>query len=193
MSRQEALLISGVDNLSSRDVVEYVERVAGVRCRIEWVDDSSVVCVFAGEPEALAARELLAPGSDGVVPAATVPYGGDVELVVRVALESDRKRKNAREFSRYYLLNGEPERVREKLGELFPAKVDEANGYLGFQAPLRSRNLPVKHHDELFPDHPFWDEVEEQRAAQGDLRFAAAKADRVSDSRLVAREDVEMA
>lgn len=36
-----------------------------------------------------------------------------IELLIRQAFQSDKKVKNAREYSRYYLIHGEPERIRQ--------------------------------------------------------------------------------
>ena len=35
-----------------------------------------------------------------------------IELIIRQSFQSDRKVKNAREYSRYYLIHGEPERTK---------------------------------------------------------------------------------
>ncbi|ODQ80033.1 hypothetical protein BABINDRAFT_8212 [Babjeviella inositovora NRRL Y-12698] len=144
--RPEALLLSGVNNLSTRDIQAYVrshlsEADLDMTFKIEWVDDASIVLAFKSEETALTALYKLSETDLQVEMEAETLVGKKCKpfvknlfaampaqdedamatdespgvLTVRRAMDSDKKVKNAKEYSRYYLLNGEPN-YRERQG-----------------------------------------------------------------------------
>ncbi|KAK9355918.1 hypothetical protein V1523DRAFT_403887 [Lipomyces doorenjongii] len=122
--RLEAVLLYGVDQMSTDDVKSYASHYfPQVAPNIEWIDDSSVLFVFDSEDTAKQALEAFTseaeyydqpPEGAALRNAKVHPLNGKYALKVRVALQSDRKTKWSRERSKYYLFHGDP---REQLYE----------------------------------------------------------------------------
>ncbi|KAK9376295.1 uncharacterized protein V1513DRAFT_439906 [Lipomyces chichibuensis] len=122
--RLEAVLLYGVDQMSTDDVKSYASHYfPQITPNIEWIDDSSVLFVFDSEDTAKQALEAFTseaeyydqpPEGTALRNAKVHPQNGKYALKVRVALQSDRKTKWSRERSKYYLFHGDP---REQLYE----------------------------------------------------------------------------
>lgn len=93
--------------------------------RVEWIDDSSANLLFSSEDtthdafKALATMEIADPTALAVgetISAKTLDGRPEITLVVRFALESDKKQAGAAARSRYYLLHPEhdPEERRRR-------------------------------------------------------------------------------
>ena len=103
--------VRGVDELSTRDVENFANEHFSddLFKKVEWVNDSSVNLVY--DTDAAAAEALTAFSADERSdpleerPAKRLTTHPDVELLVRRAVESDVKVKNASTYSRYYLDN----------------------------------------------------------------------------------------
>ncbi|KAK9464655.1 hypothetical protein V1512DRAFT_293179 [Lipomyces arxii] len=117
--RPNAVLLSGVDHMSTTDVKLYAVTyfTEGNPPDVEWVDDTSVVLVYPTRAMATAALNAFTseaefydstPSEFGIRNAKVHPKNGKHALKVRHALDSDRKMKHSREQSRYYLLYGDP-------------------------------------------------------------------------------------
>ncbi|KAK9325806.1 hypothetical protein V1517DRAFT_313553 [Lipomyces orientalis] len=116
--RPEAVLLYGVDHLSTADVKSYASHYfPPITPEIEWVDDSSVLFVFDSESTAKKALDAFTseaeyydqpPEAAALRSAKVHPQNGKFPLKVRVALQNDRKTKRSRERSKYYLFHGDP-------------------------------------------------------------------------------------
>lgn len=119
------LHLRGVDTLHTDDIKAYVKAHHGHVDRVEWIDDTSANLLFSSDavtrdafkglttvdiadPTALAIGETL--------PAKAVEGKPEISLLVRFALESDKKQAGAASRSRYYLLHPEhdPEERRRR-------------------------------------------------------------------------------
>lgn len=137
--RSEAVYIRGVDNLSSREIKKYLDHylkdtVASADQRIntfhlEWIDDSSVNVVCEDQQAGSRALIILSEDYDDSMSTTTerpgktfyfedseVPQGEEenFKFFLRASLKQDKKEKNAKEKSRYYLLHGEPDRRAQR-------------------------------------------------------------------------------
>ena len=131
------LFFKGVDDLSTRDVKLYIdsyikpderfnnrEEYAKFDYKLQWINDTSINAIFVSEEGAMDALKILStvpveeisnsverpsqPFSDAVKEQIKKDTEG-VQLYVRQAVNGDKKVKGARNYSRYYLLHGEPE------------------------------------------------------------------------------------
>lgn len=141
--RPDTLYLEGVDELNTKGIKEYVDsyvrpnysfstrdEYAKVNYKLEWVNDSGINIVFiSGEDAPEGAQEALRLLSanevdvDSINPLEERPaqpitkQDGDIlNLTIRQAKYADRKVKNARIYSRYYLLHGEPDRAERLPG-----------------------------------------------------------------------------
>ncbi|ORX60366.1 hypothetical protein DM01DRAFT_1404648 [Hesseltinella vesiculosa] len=129
-ARPEAILLHGVDDMSTAEIKVYCQSTA--LSKVEWVDDSSCVLVFTNTDEAMQAALLLLQEptswpSSTLLPSKPferpVPDNGDQpaqeenplmppvkpvikSLSIRSAKLTDVKTKGSRERSRYYLFHG---------------------------------------------------------------------------------------
>ncbi|KAK9487248.1 hypothetical protein V1527DRAFT_495105 [Lipomyces starkeyi] len=143
--RSEAVLLHGVDQMSTDDVKSYASHYfPQITPNIEWIDDSSVLFVFDGEDTARQALEAFTseaeyydqpPEGTALRNAKVHPLNGKYALKVRVALQSDRKTKWSRERSKYYLFHGDP---RE---QLYDKRQQETRS----RRPRRRSSSPEKH------------------------------------------------
>ncbi|RPA86382.1 hypothetical protein BJ508DRAFT_411106 [Ascobolus immersus RN42] len=124
----EKIYVHGVDEMSTEQVENWaykalkeVEQIGKIK-KVEWIDDSSCNLVFETATEATLALDALAEGeitpeqkSDPRAMRAAIRSEShpDSRLSIRVARESDRKIKGARERSRYYLFNPEADRIEQ--------------------------------------------------------------------------------
>ncbi|ROT40109.1 hypothetical protein SODALDRAFT_293871 [Sodiomyces alkalinus F11] len=105
--------IRGVDTLSSDDVITFVKEHCGPVSRIEWIDDSSANLVFPSKHEARDAFLSLSEASPDMeklaafetIPAKAMSSKPNVQIHIRFALTSDKKRPGASARSRYYLFH----------------------------------------------------------------------------------------
>lgn len=131
------LFFKGVDDLSTRDVKLYIdsyikpderfnnrEEYAKFDYKLQWINDTSINAIFVSDEGALEALKILStvpveeisnsverpsqPFSDAVKEQIKKDTEG-VQLYVRQSLNGDKKVKGARNYSRYYLLHGEPD------------------------------------------------------------------------------------
>lgn len=159
--REEALLLRGVDDMATRDIKRYVDNhikpgytfatrddFAHLGFQTEWVDDTRVNLIFETPEAATEALNhlVLEPAIEGNEELECKPCENGSVLYVRKSLDSDRKVKNASQYSRYYLLNGEPTRAaRNKYRERDSIK---AEGH----TDLITGEISVEHEDDLFKD-----------------------------------------
>ncbi|KAH8174282.1 nuclear cap-binding protein subunit 3 domain-containing protein [Sarocladium implicatum] len=120
--------IRGVDALHTDDIKAYVKAHHGPVDRVEWIDDTSANLLFSSEAitrdafRALSTVEIADPTALAIgetLPAKAVDGKPEVSLLVRFALESDKKEAGAASRSRYYLLHPEhdPEERRRRQQE----------------------------------------------------------------------------
>lgn len=190
--REDALCLVGVDNLSSSQLKKYLDfylkdNVAIVEQRIngyhlEWVNDSTVVIVFADAESCSKSLVLLSESYDDTINLASTelrkaktfdfsgglskttdqdtnePESSSLELLLRKAFNADKKLKNAKDFSRYYLLNGEPDYSdryhRNDTGSTFSSSRKRRGGYKGSSRVAKQDLFPNKLREkrELFPE-----------------------------------------
>ncbi|GMM33742.1 hypothetical protein DASC09_010670 [Saccharomycopsis crataegensis] len=140
--RHEAMFLRfTLDALSTHDIKRYLDHhlkdaVASVdqrinRFTIEWINDTSICVVFDDAESCSKALAMLTNDYDDVTrfdstterKAKTYFFGEQPketgeeqkqqnEIYIREAYQTDKKEKNAKDKSRYYLLYGEPERSR---------------------------------------------------------------------------------
>ncbi|EEY23217.1 conserved hypothetical protein [Verticillium alfalfae VaMs.102] len=140
--------IRGLDTLSTEDVKTFVEDHFGRVNKIEWINDESANLVFQSEDaardalRALSAQpEAAAQTSAGeTVPAKDIPSKPEVNLQIRIALQSDKKAPGAATRSRYYLFHPDqdPEERRRREGRR-RYRERENNGYRGRDSYARDR------------------------------------------------------
>ncbi|KAK9456975.1 hypothetical protein V1511DRAFT_495830 [Dipodascopsis uninucleata] len=123
-SRPEAVYLNGVDEMSSADVKSYARiHFPDADAILEWVDDSSVLCIY-DNPE-IANKALLAFTNVNALyegeldmsalrSAKEFPDHDKIVLKTRIAFQTDKKVKGARERSRYYLFHGDPREDEER-------------------------------------------------------------------------------
>lgn len=159
--RPEAIHIEGVDDMSTADVQQFVKNYLGKEFfKIEWINDTSLNVVFRIPEKAEQALTALTP-EDLPVPmelttsrgTKEVPGKPDTKLSVRMAIDSDKKERNARSKSKYYLMHGEPSFQDERY------RVHDPNMNAGPQEQTEQtvaqeyRFRPVAtEEDELFPE-----------------------------------------
>ncbi|KAG7833063.1 hypothetical protein KL943_004511 [Ogataea angusta] len=136
--RPGSLLLSGVDELDTRAIKLYIdsflkpdlkfenrEEYARFNYTLEWVNDKKINIVFEQPDAALEALSLLSEVSDGLSPEqergvmeyiSNDPGFNDqnVRLSIRQSYWGDRKVKGAKNYSRYYLIHGEPEPTQRR-------------------------------------------------------------------------------
>lgn len=109
--------IRGLDELTTEDIRSFaLEQFTIPPERVEWIDDTSANLVFSAPSTASdALRRLTSPEADLPIdlsevdlrPATSASSHPHVNLQVRIALVTDRKRARAHETSRFYLLHPE--------------------------------------------------------------------------------------
>ncbi|VEU22024.1 DEKNAAC103002 [Brettanomyces naardenensis] len=147
------------------------EKYAKFNYKLEWVNDDSINIVFlAGEdaPEGAqtalrlltdesadietleptaerTARPYLKEATNEEATATIAPQPEHIDLTIRQSFYGDRKVKNARIYSRYYLLHGEPDRT-----ERAPAARDRMRGKsFGYHDYSRDLITGEEHEPEL--------------------------------------------
>lgn len=124
----EKIHIRGLDDMHTNDILGFVNgSLPGADAHVQWVDDTSANIVF--KTKELAREAILSlvqePTSSEAINAAPFEFRTAKALAsrpssiltIRVAQAGDRKRKNAREASRYYLMHPEEdptERMRRE-------------------------------------------------------------------------------
>ncbi|KAH3673751.1 hypothetical protein WICMUC_003494 [Wickerhamomyces mucosus] len=116
LTRHNAIHLRGVDNLSTKNIKDYLNRHISERnVKIEWINDQSLNLIFDGNEEAKESLLLLTKTSDDqdldeTIERTAIDYDEshkDIELTLRIANITDKKVKNASTYSRYYLFNPE--------------------------------------------------------------------------------------
>lgn len=140
--------IRGLDTLSTEDVKAFVEDHFGRVNKVEWIDDESANLVFQSEDAAQDALRALSAQSEAAaqasagetVPAKDIPSKPEVNLQIRIALQSDKKAPGAATRSRYYLFHPDqdPEERRRREGRRRYRERDD-NGYRGRDSYARGR------------------------------------------------------
>ncbi|KFY43585.1 hypothetical protein V494_01910, partial [Pseudogymnoascus sp. VKM F-4513 (FW-928)] len=111
--------LRGLDDLTTKDIKSFVEEYSAGQPyeRVEWIDDTSANILYSSPEAASAALQTFVateqlPASHStldMLPAKPFPNFPNTRLMVRLAVESDKKQPGARERSRFYLLNPEHE------------------------------------------------------------------------------------
>uniref|UniRef100_A0A060T994 ARAD1C36190p n=1 Tax=Blastobotrys adeninivorans TaxID=409370 RepID=A0A060T994_BLAAD len=119
LPRLEAVHLKGVDEMSTKNVNDYVTHyVPDHPFSIEWVNDESVNLVFDSEASAQHALNNLTSeavyyetdsiANDQIRQAKVYADQPSTKLRVRIAFDSDKKAKRAANQSRYYQKHGRP-------------------------------------------------------------------------------------
>ncbi len=117
--------IRGIDDFSTDDVRNFaIDYFPTPPTFVQWIDDSSANLVYTSNDIALQALEALCavtPTKSDIINNPlqlrdTKPRAGS-HLQVRRAIASDKKRRNAKEASRYYLLHPEADPVERMRAE----------------------------------------------------------------------------
>ncbi|KAL0083937.1 hypothetical protein J3Q64DRAFT_1737466 [Phycomyces blakesleeanus] len=124
-TRQEAIFLQGVDEMSTEDIWEYCSGLP--LSKVEWIDDSHCNLVFSSEEEAIkAAHDLVSfPLAEDETLSTTrlrkakiytrSKDGENFEsLQIRCATMDDIKIQGAGNYSRYYLLHGTDSSIRRQ-------------------------------------------------------------------------------
>ncbi|KFY18832.1 hypothetical protein V493_08317 [Pseudogymnoascus sp. VKM F-4281 (FW-2241)] len=111
--------LRGLDDLTTKDIKAFAtEYSAGEPLeRVEWIDDTSANIIYQSPEAASAALQAFvatdqfpaAHSTLDMLPAKPFPNFPNTRLMVRLAVEGDKKQPGARERSRFYLLNPEHE------------------------------------------------------------------------------------
>ncbi|OBT62662.1 hypothetical protein VE03_07484 [Pseudogymnoascus sp. 23342-1-I1] len=111
--------LRGLDDLTTKDIKSFVEEYSSGQPleRIEWIDDTSANIIYSSPEAASAALQTFiatdqlpaAHSTLDMLPAKPFPNFPNTRLLVRLAVEGDKKKPGARERSRFYLLNPEHE------------------------------------------------------------------------------------
>ncbi|KFY84251.1 hypothetical protein V500_09465 [Pseudogymnoascus sp. VKM F-4518 (FW-2643)] len=111
--------LRGLDDLTTKDIKSFAEEYSAGQPleRVEWIDDTSANIIYSSPEAASAALEAfvatdLLPAAYStldMLPAKPFPNFPNTRLLIRLAVEGDKKKPGARERSRFYLLNPEHE------------------------------------------------------------------------------------
>lgn len=111
--------LRGLDDLTTKDIKAFAEEYSASQPleRVEWIDDTSANIVYSSPEAASAALQAFvvidqlpaAHSALDMLPAKPFPNFPNTRLMVRLAVEGDKKQPGARERSRFYLLNPEYE------------------------------------------------------------------------------------
>lgn len=116
LPRPSALFLHGVDDMSTDDIMAYVN--TPLVTKVEWINDSSCNLVCATPDDALAVASALLPMPQELDHRTLVPVKPFIKtidnddqnitnaLFVRISTDEDVKERGARERSRYYMLYG---------------------------------------------------------------------------------------
>jgi hypothetical protein len=201
--------IRGVDDLHTNDILAFVhDQFSGVGddTHVQWVDDTSANIVFKSNETAKQAHiaflanpisleeltnnpfELRAAKQLASRPAST--------LLVRVAQQGDRKRKGAREASRYYLMHPDQdptERMRKEFentrGDYRRRRFDDrelyrrrGGGGRGYQDATNGGDPTDNFSADMYDDAPATDPESNDKARGRDLFSRVTKGRRRSAS-----------
>ncbi|KAL5354643.1 hypothetical protein ACLOAV_000732 [Pseudogymnoascus australis] len=110
--------LRGLDDLTTKDIKSFAEEYSGQPLeRVEWIDDTSANIIYSSPEAASAALQTFVaidqlPADHStldMLPAKSFPNFPNTRLLVRLAVEGDKKQPGARERSRFYLLNPDHE------------------------------------------------------------------------------------
>ncbi|KAK5556043.1 hypothetical protein LTR46_005889 [Exophiala xenobiotica] len=154
--------IRGVDDMHTNDILAFVHdhfSEAGEDAHVQWVDDTSANICFKNNDKAKRAQlafvatpitedELINAPFElrAAKPLASRPAS---MLVVRVAQQGDRKRKSARDASRYYLLHPDQDPA-ERMRHEFAKSRNENGDYR--RRRFDDRELHRRRRDDEGPD-----------------------------------------
>ncbi|XP_022781558.1 nuclear cap-binding protein subunit 3-like isoform X2 [Stylophora pistillata] len=169
-TRLDAILIHGVNEMSTKDVFAYFSDFAPGS--VEWIDDSS--CNVVWDDEFTASRVLMAvgkeiqkPTDEDISDAVEVrwkqgpPHPKANCLLLRLATKKDKKLPGAARRSMYYLINGK-------------ANEPGQGGKKGIISSSRKRKLlkeqeRVKHMYSSGPEVVFLDKIETEKEEKMDI------------------------
>lgn len=169
-TRLDAILIHGVNEMSTKDVFAYFSDFAPGS--VEWIDDSS--CNVVWDDEFTASRVLMAvgkeiqkPTDEDISDAVEVrwkqgpPHPKAKCLLLRLATKKDKKLPGAARRSMYYLINGK-------------ANEPGQGGKKGIISSSRKRKLlkeqeRVKHMYSSGPEVVFLDKIETEKEEKMDI------------------------
>lgn len=166
--------IRGLDVLTTEDIKSYLSEHFGPADRIEWINDTSANLVFNSTSTAqdalasLSAIEIADPTQLPIlecVPAKSYTAKPEVELQVRFALSSDKKKAGASSRSRFYLLHPEydpEERFRRE--HTNRAKYRDRDGASG----RRRRDMERRRlsQEDIIFDESFYDDKEPEETTR---------------------------
>lgn len=173
--RPNSILLQGVDDLSTNNVERYIYHFCPkIDHTIEWVNDTSLNIVCSDEDSANTLMEMISESTEKDLPKSQLrkckPYSdSSVVLQCRISLTSDRKVRNARAQSRYYLHHGEP-------GEELHSRFDRGGRHEGRRSrePVsreRSRSRsPLSRMRGLQGDDLFPEKLRKQQGPEGGRR-----------------------
>ncbi|KAI9013395.1 hypothetical protein CLU79DRAFT_769149 [Phycomyces nitens] len=155
-SRQEAIFLQGLDEMSTKDIWEYCSGLP--LAKIEWIDDSHCNLVFSSEEEAIDAAHSLVSfplaedetlSTTRLRKAKTYTRSKDgvnfENLQIRCATMDDMKVQGASNYSRYYLLHGTESRRPSSRRPAQVQKTDEDGNPLPITSRLGERREDRSH------------------------------------------------
>ncbi|KAJ9615486.1 hypothetical protein H2200_001561 [Cladophialophora chaetospira] len=202
--------ISGVDDMHTNDILAFVHdhySAVGDDVHVQWIDDTSANIVFKDNDTAKQAHVAFLTSPVSVDEIMNNPFDlraakrlasrPSAMLAVRVAQQGDRKRKNAREASRYYLMHPDQdptERMRKEFentrGDYRRRRFDDrelhrrrGGGGRGYQDPSGGGDPTDDFSANMYDDAPATDpEATNDKARGRDLFSRVTKARRRSAS-----------
>ncbi|ODQ57829.1 hypothetical protein WICANDRAFT_81157 [Wickerhamomyces anomalus NRRL Y-366-8] len=109
--RSNSIWLHGVDNLSTKEIKAYLKNFTDDDFKIEWINDTSLNVVFENDEDASTNLKKFTKEQDREFSptdereAQDFEGKPDVSITLRISNLSDKKVKNAAQYSRYYLYN----------------------------------------------------------------------------------------
>lgn len=158
--RSNAVHVSGVDDLSTKDLEKYITKYYAKPFSVEWIDDTSLNVVYEDPEDAYECLIAVTANEEFERPNPILPeedrnckpceFKPEAVLKVRFALASDRKSNKSREKSRYYLLHGAPSR-KEDLVRFGTKRTAKPMMYGDRNSDIVSNRSARSRLDDLFP------------------------------------------
>ncbi|OCT48865.1 hypothetical protein CLCR_04794 [Cladophialophora carrionii] len=201
--------IRGVDDLHTNDILAFVHdhfSEAGDDIHVQWVDDTSANIVFKADDAAKQAHVAFLANPVSVEELTNNPFELRAAkhltsrpastLLVRVAQQGDRKKKGAREASRYYLMHPDQdptERMRKEFentrGDYRRRRFDDrelyrrrGGGGRGYQDAGNGGDPTDSFSSDMYDDAPATDPENTDKARGRDMFSRVAKGRRRSAS-----------
>lgn len=157
--RENSIFLSGVDELSAKDIENFVLAFYAKPFYMEWIDDTSLNVVYDDAEDAFQCLVAITSEeefskSERIEPTQLRSTKPDPKrgfsLKARFSMTTDKKAEKSRERSRYYLMNGEPTRKEDIVR--FGSNRSGAYKYgTRDQDLLGGRRHGNRHGSELFP------------------------------------------